>query len=35
MGTEIDLLVAGNCVAEKEDQDPALKRDYRGAFDPD
>ena len=35
MGTEIDLLVAGDCVAEKENQDPALKRDYRDDFDPD
>ena len=35
MGTEIDLLVAGDCVLDKDDQDPALKRDYRDAFDPD
>ncbi len=35
MGTEIDLLVAGDCVLIKENQDPALKRDYRDAFDPD
>ena len=35
MGTEIDLLVAGNCVLIKDNQDPALKRDYRDAFDPD
>jgi carbamoyltransferase len=32
MGTEIELLVAGNCVLKKEDQDPALKRDYSHAF---
>ena len=35
MGTEIDMLVAGDCVLDKDDQDPALKRDYRDAFDPD
>jgi carbamoyltransferase len=35
MGTDIELLVAGNCVARKEDQDPALRVDYRGMFEPD
>ena len=35
MGTEIDVLAAGNCVLYKEDQDPALRRDYRTAFAPD
>ena len=35
MGSDIDLLVVGNCVARKEDQDPALKLDYRSAFEPD
>ena len=35
MGTEIELLVAGNCVLAKEDQDPALKRDYKDAFELD
>jgi carbamoyltransferase len=35
MGTEIDLLAAGNCVVRKEEQDPALRRDYRSAFAPD
>ena len=35
MGTDIDLLVAGNCVARKEDQDPSLRVDYRGMFEPD
>ena len=29
MGTELDLLVAGNCVVHKADQDPALSRDYK------
>jgi carbamoyltransferase len=35
MGTDIELLVAGNCVARKEDQDRSLRVDYRGMFDPD
>ena len=35
MGTDIELLVAGNCVARKEDQDPALRVDYRDMFEPD
>jgi carbamoyltransferase len=35
MGSEIDLLVAGNCVLRKEAQDPALRIDYRDAFEPD
>ena len=35
MGTEIELLVAGNCVLRKEDQDPALRRDYKDRFEPD
>ncbi len=35
MGTEIELLVAGNCVLRKQDQDPALKLDYKNAFELD
>ena len=35
MGTDIDLLVAGNCIARKEEQDPALRVDYKDAFEPD
>jgi carbamoyltransferase len=35
MGTDVELLVAGNCVARKEDQDPALRVDYKGMFEPD
>jgi carbamoyltransferase len=35
MGTEIDMLVIGNCVLHKEQQNPNLKLDYRNAFDPD
>jgi carbamoyltransferase len=32
MGTEIDLLVAGNCLLKKEEQDLALRHDYKCAF---
>ena len=35
MGTEIDVLVVGNCVLNKEDQDPKLKLDYKDAFELD
>ena len=35
MGTEIESLAVGNCFLEKQDQDPALKRDYRNVFDAD
>jgi carbamoyltransferase len=35
MGTEIELLVAGNCLLRKEDQDPGLHRDYKDRFEPD
>jgi carbamoyltransferase len=35
MGTDIELLVAGNCIARKEDQDTSLRVDYRAMFEPD
>ena len=35
MGTEIEVLVAGNCVLAKERQDPALKKDYKDRFELD
>jgi carbamoyltransferase len=35
MGTEIELLVAGNCMLRKERQDPSLMRDYKDAFELD
>ncbi|NKB57499.1 MAG: hypothetical protein GKS00_14330 [Alphaproteobacteria bacterium] len=35
MGSEIDVLAVGNCVLYKQDQDPALKRDYKDAFELD
>jgi carbamoyltransferase len=35
MGTEIEVLVAGNCMLQKERQDPARKLDYKDAFELD
>ncbi|MCP5352877.1 MAG: carbamoyltransferase [Chromatiales bacterium] len=35
MGTEIECLAVGNCFLRKEDQDPALKLDYKNEFDLD
>jgi carbamoyltransferase len=35
MGTEIEVLVVGNCFLRKEERDPKLKRDYRSGFDLD
>lgn len=35
MGSEIELLVVGNCILRKEVQDPALKLDYKEAFELD
>ncbi len=35
MGTEIEVLVVGNCMLRKEDQDPALKLSYEQAFELD
>ena len=35
MGSEIEVLVVGNCFLRKEDQDPALKLDYKNAFERD
>ena len=35
MGTEIEILVAGNCFLIKKEQDPALKLDYKDAFELD
>ena len=35
MGTEIESLAVENCFLRKEDQDPALKRDYSHSFDLD
>ena len=35
MGSEVELLVVGNCILRKEDQDPALKLDYKEAFELD
>ncbi len=35
MGTEIEVLAAGNCLLRKDDQDPGLKLDYKDAFELD
>jgi len=35
MGNEIELLVVGNCMLRKLEQDPALKQDYKDEFEPD
>jgi carbamoyltransferase len=35
MGSDIDVLVAGNCYLRKQDQDAGLKRDYRNQFELD
>ena len=35
MGTEIEVLVVGNCILRKDDQDPRLRQDYKNAFSPD
>jgi carbamoyltransferase len=35
MGTDIEVLVVGNCLLRKEDQDPSLKRNYAEAFELD
>ncbi len=35
MGSEIEVLVVGNCFLRKEDQDESLKLDYKNAFELD
>ena len=35
MGTELDVLVVGDCYLKKVDQDPAFKLDYKEAFELD
>jgi carbamoyltransferase len=35
MGSEIETLVIGNCMMQKERQNPALKLDYKNAFELD
>jgi carbamoyltransferase len=35
LGTEIEALAVGNCYLAKPDRNPALKRDYKGAFELD
>ncbi len=35
MGSDIEVLIAGNCLLEKADQDPDLRLDYKNAFELD
>jgi carbamoyltransferase len=35
MANELDVLVVGNCVLQKAEQDPALKSDYSLSLDAD
>jgi carbamoyltransferase len=35
MGTEMETLVAGNCLLRKERQDPGLAKDYKDKFELD
>ena len=35
MGTELDVLVVGDCFMTKKEQDQTLKRDYKDAFELD
>jgi carbamoyltransferase len=35
MGTDIEVLSIGNCILKKEEQDQALKQDYKHAFELD
>jgi carbamoyltransferase len=35
MGSDIEMLAIGNCILRKEQQDPALKLDYKNAFELD
>jgi hypothetical protein len=35
MGTDIDVLVIGNCFLREEEQDPTFKLDYKNAFELD
>ena len=35
MGTEMDVLAVENCLLFKEQQDPALRKNYQGAFEAD
>jgi carbamoyltransferase len=35
MGTDLDILVIGNCILKKEDQDRSLRKDYKNIFELD
>ena len=35
MGTEIDMLVVGQCLVRKDEQNPSLRKDYKEEFELD
>ncbi len=35
MGTEIEMLAVGNCILRKDEQNSALKQEYKDAFELD
>ena len=35
MGTELDYLIIGNCILDKDKQDPSLKKNYSKEFELD
>lgn len=35
MGMEMETLVASNCILRKDEQDPSVKQNYEGSFEPD
>ena len=35
MGNDLDVLVVGNCIMHKAEQDPSLRLDYKNSFDLD
>jgi carbamoyltransferase len=35
MGSDIEVLVVGNCILRKEEQDQSLRQDYKTAFELD
>ncbi len=35
LGSDIEVLAIGNCLLRKEEQDPALRQDYKVAFELD
>jgi carbamoyltransferase len=35
MGSDIEVLVVGNCILRKEEQEPGLRLDYKDTFEAD